>query len=553
MTDELEAKKLNLKEVMEKEVFITRDKEKIVDQNGVDNSWLFDFRRVFLKADILDAVSELFWEKTKNEHPFQIGGIEVASIPLITSFVLKTREKGKVSNGFFIRKSRKKSGLLKMIEGEISNEKIILVDDILNTGKSFIRQVEVIEALGKKVSAVFIVLRFRDLSYYEYFNERGIKIISLFEINDFKNTLNVNNLVESAQIPVPMPFKTEWYFKSENPDYFKVIPKSMPAIDGEKIYFGGDNGTFWALSQSNGNIVWKYKILFGDKTKKVFSSPVIDRNTVYFGTNDGNFYALDSENGKRKWVFMEADWIASSPCIAENLNSIFIGLEFGLWGKQGCLVALDLNTGKKKWEFQMSQLSYSSPAYSIESNIIVCGNNNYSIYGLEAKTGKLVWEFKTDGEVKESFAFDEKRGLVVFGSFDSYVYILETKTGKLVHKIKTNEALFSTPLVHGDFVYIASLDKNLYCIDLKSGAIIWSFATSGRIFSSPEIVNDKIYIGSNDGRLYELDKETGKNTAFFQATERITNKVVYSKELDRIFLTTFANEIYCLKKESLKD
>ena len=548
MTEKLEAEKLKIKEIIEKEVFVTKDKERIVDQNGVDNSWLFDFRRVFLRADILDTVSELFWEKIKNEYPFQVGGIEVASIPLITSFVLKTKEKGKISNGFFIRKSRKKSGLLKMIEGEISDEKIILVDDILNTGKSFIRQVEVIEALGKKVSAVFVVLRFRDLQYYEYFNERGIKIISLFEINDFKDTLKIENLIKYEEKQTPMPFETEWYFKSENPDYFKVIPKSLPAIDNEKIYFGGDNGTFWALNQSDGNIAWKYKILFGDKTKKVFSSPTVANNTVYFGANDGNFYALDSENGKRKWVFMEADWVASSPCISKSLNSIFVGLEFGLWGKQGCLVALDLNTGKKKWEFSMSQISYSSPAYSTESNIVVCGNNNYSVYGLDAKTGKLVWEFKTDGEVKESFAFDEKRGLVVFGSFDSYVYILEAKTGKLVHKTKTNEVIYSTPLVHDDFVYVASLDKNLYCIDLKNGAIVWSFATNGRIFSSPEIINDKIYIGSNDGRLYELDKKTGENTALFQATERITNKVVYSKKTDRIFLTTFANEIYCLKK-----
>ncbi len=548
MTDELKAKKLNLKEVIEKEVFITKNKEKIVDQNGNENSWLFDFRRVFLKPDILDDTSELFWGEMENEYPFQIGGIEVASIPLITSFVLKTKEKGKIANGFFIRKSRKKSGLLKMIEGEITDEKIILVDDILNTGKSFIRQVEVIEALGKKVSAVFVVLRFRDLSYYEYFNARGIKIITLFEIKDFKETLGLNNLVDLKQTPVPMPFKTKWYFKSENPDYFKVIPKSLPVTDAEKIYFGGDNGVFWALDKSNGNIVWQYKILFRDKTKKVFSSPAIYNKTVYFGASDGNFYALDTENGKRKWVFMEADWIHSSPCIAENLNSIFVGLEFGLWGKRGCLTALDLNAGKKKWEFEMPGISYSSPAYSLKTNIVLCGYSN-SVCGLNAKTGELIWEFKTDGEVRESFTFDENKGLVVFGSFDSNLYVLETKTGKLIRKIKTNEAIFSTPVIHENFVYVASLDKNIYCIDLNNGTIVWSFTTNGRIFSSPEIIDNKIYIGSNDGRLYELDLKTGESTAFFQATERITNKVVYNKKTNEIFLTTFANEIYCLKKE----
>ena len=549
MMEEIETQQLKLREVIEKEVFITKDKEKSVGQNGIETSWIFDFRKVLLRAEILDITSNLFWEKFKNEYPFQIGGIEVAAIPLITAFVLKSREKNKPSNGFFIRKSRKKGGLLKMIEGEISDDKIILVDDILNTGKSFIRQIEVIEALGKKVSAVFVILRFRDLPYYAYLNERGIKIISLFTLDDFKSALSISNLVDKNELPVPMPFDIGWYFKGEKPDYFKVMSKSAPAIYGEKIYFGGDDGVFWALNQSNGRVVWEYKILFGTKSKKVFSSPAIFNKTVYFGAYDGNFYALDSETGKRRWVFMEADWIGSSPCIAEDLSTIFVGLEFGLWKKQGAIVALDLNNGNKRWEFPMTGFTHSSPAYSEKSGVVVCGCNDYSVYGLNAKTGKLLWEFKTDGEIKASFAFSEKRGWVVFGSFDSYVYILETKTGKLIHKTKTDEAIYSTPLVHDNFTYIASLDKKLYCIDLDSGAILWSFATGGRIFSSPEIIDDKIYIGSNDGRLYELDKETGKNTAFFQATERITNKIAYNKETKKIFLPTFANEVYCLERK----
>ena len=132
--------------------------------------------------------------------------------------------------------------------------------------------------------------------------------------------------------------------------------------------------------------------------------------------------------------------------------------------------------------------------------------------------------------------------------FDKHVYVLETKTGKLVYKIETGEAIYSTPLIRNDRLYVASLDKQLYCIDLTTGATVWKFSTRGRIFASPEILKNKIYIGSNDGRLYELDADTGKNTAIFQATERITNKIFYNKETGKIFLPTFANEIYSLSR-----
>lgn len=542
-----------LKELIAREVFITKDRERIANPDGTESAWLFDFRRVLLQGDTLDLVGELFWEKCGKSYPFQIGGMEVAGIPLITGFALKLRGKGKPANAFFIRKSRKKTGLLRMIEGVVTEEKIVLVDDLLNSGKSFIRQVEVLESLGKKVDTVFAVLRFRDLPYYAYFHERGIKVVSLFELNDFKDSLELKNQVDKEKTPVPMPFHPEWYAKSEKPNYFYVVPKSAPALDEARVYFGSDSGDFWALSQMDGAVAWKYKVGFGAGGKYILSSPLVYEDSVYFGAYDGNFYCLDRKTGKKRWIFMEADWVGSSPCVASDLGLIFIGLEFGLWKKRGGIAAIEAETGKKKWEYAMPGLTHSSPAYSREHGIVVCGCNDFSVYALDAKSGKLLWSFETGGEIKESFAFDEKRGFVCFGSFDSHLYILKTRTGELVHKIKTNEAIYSTPLVHGDFAYVASLDKNMYCINVDTGAIVWTFATKGRIFASPEIIDDKLYIGSNDGRLYELDVATGKNTAFFQATERIVNKIAYNKETKRIFLPTFANEIYCLSKKAAAD
>ena len=541
-----------LQAIIEKEVFITRDQGEIVSTSGTDDLWLFDFRRVILRAEVLDAIAELFWERCKGAYPFQIGGVEVAAIPLIAGCVLKMREKGRTANGFFIRKSRKKSGLLRMIEGALTDDPIVLVDDLMHSGNSILRQVEVLEALGKKVSDVFTILRFRDESYYTHLHKHGIRLVSLFDLNDFAGALGLKNLVPKYPQPVPMPFKPVWYFKSEKPNYFYVVPKSAPVLDATRIYFGSDKGSLWALNQSDGSIAWEYRILFGSRKKRIFSSPMLYADTLYFGGYDGNFYALDAATGKKKWIFMEADWIGSSPCVAPNLGLVFVGLEFGLWKKQGGVVALDAATGEKKWEYRMSGLTHSSPAYSEKYAMVVCGCNNFSVYAYNASNGKLLWETATGGEVKESFAFEEKRGLVCFGSFDAHLYILSTKTGTIVHKVKTNEAIYSTPCINGDFVYVASLDKTLYCINLDTGDVVWKFQTGARIFASPKIVGTSIYIGSNDGRLYELDAATGKNTAFFQATERITNKIAYNKVTKQFFVPTFANEIYCLMRTDEK-
>src|SRR3989344_1859099 len=537
-----------LKEVITKEVFIPKGKERFVSPRGVESNWLFDFRRVLMKPRVLHAVAQLFLKQFKKVMPFQIGGIEVAAIPLVTGLAMALSEEGYDINAFFIRKSRKKDGLLKMVEGAVNAEKIILVDDIINTGKSFIRQVEVIESLGKKVGTVFAILRFRDLDYYKYFHERGIKVVSLFTLDDFSDILQVNNLVSKEEKPVPTPFKAEWYFKSEGADFFHVIPKSRPALDEKCLYFGSDSGILWALNQKDGSVAWKRQIGFAPKAKHIFSSPALHEGVLYIGAHDGNFYAFNADDGNKRWMFAEADWIHSSPCVAPDLGLVIVGLEYGWWQKKGAVVALDLSTGEKQWDYQIESHAYPSPVYCKERRMVLWGPNNGIMNALDARKGAYVWSFQTGGDIRGRTVIDYAKDRAVFGSFDSHIYIVRLSDGKLVHKIAVEGGIWSDPLIRGTRAYVTSLDKNLYCIDIDSGTIVWKFYARARIFSSPIFVNGKIYFGSNDARFYELDAATGKETAFFQATERITNAVAYNPKTKRIFLPTFANEIYCLKR-----
>ena len=185
-----------LKKLIESEVFVKAKDEKISDGKGSvkESGWLFDFRRVLMKADVANCVSEIFWDDFKNKYPFQIGSLEVAGIPLTMSLMhhIYNQAEKKDMNAFFIRKSRKKSGLLKMIEGVVEkNKEIILVDDLINSGSSFIRMVTVLEELGFKINTVWTILRFREIEYYKFFSNKNISIKSIFDLKRFwKNTRN---------------------------------------------------------------------------------------------------------------------------------------------------------------------------------------------------------------------------------------------------------------------------------------------------------------------------------------------------------------------------
>ena len=527
--------------------------------------WYFNLRQITLDASILDDIAALFWDTYADKYPFQVGGMETAAIPLITGLVAQAeRHTGhKDMTGFYIRKTRKKDGLMQAIEGVLKPDRpVILVDDLMNSGKSLIRQVEIAEKAGLTIAAIWVLVRFRDLDAYSYFTERGIEIHSVFCLNDFAENLGMHNIAVSAADEEVHPYQIVWTFSGGKPSYQHVVPKSAPAIDADRVYMGTDDGTFFALDQSNGSVAWKYQIGFQAGSKGIFSSPLVHDDIVYFGGYDGTFYALNAKDGTRRWIYYEADWIGSSPAIAADLGLIFIGLEFGLWRKRGGIAAIDVRSGRKRWWFHdIPSLTHSSPLYIREYQQVIVGSNDGCAYLFDARSGKLIWKFETGiptrqeldsgfsaHDIKGSFAYDASRDLLIFGCMNGTLFFVERKSGKCAYSYQSGAGFYATPIIHKDTVLASSLDKHLYCIDIDTRKERWRWNAGARIFAAPIVVDGSIYIGANSGRLTELDPATGKARSYMTFTERITNPPTHNPQSRRFFVSTFANEVYCIKK-----
>lgn len=536
-----------LKQVIAKRVFVRSSEHVRIVYTGASGnprpaSWLFDFRAVMLEPRWLDAYAEIFWEKYAYLYPFQVGGLETAGIPLVAAIVMKGVERGTPVNGFFIRKSRKREGLMKVIEGTLTKEKIILVDDLINTGGSFWKQIEILEDVGAPVSHVFAILAFREPEAYVPAKEKNIDVNWLFTLLDFGVPLLQGVLKQNK-------FDVVWRRGAAAPSFEHIVQKSAPVLDEKNIYVGTDAGTFFAIDQQMGNVVWSFDIEKYPYGKGIFSSPVLHGGVVYFGAYDGNVYALDAKTGALRWKYSEADWVGSSPALAPDLGFLFIGLEFGLWKKHGGIVALDLKTGKKIWSDRTPALTHGSPFYIKEEELVVIGSNDGAVYAYDSKTGKRKWLYQCGSDIKTRPAYDSKRRLVLVPSMDSKLYALAVQDGSVQWAFQTGAGIYSNPLVSNNVVYIASLDKTLYKIDLETGREQASFETGGRIFASPVLAENSLFIGSNDGKLYELDPETLKQRGSFQATERIVNAVAYNSKTKHLFVPTVANELYCLKRK----
>ena len=512
--------------------------------------WIFDFKSQSLNKLFLEEFSRFFWETFREHKNIQLCGMETGAIPLMAAISLSAPDNISLKL-CYIRKSRKKSDLANLIEGElVINNFLIIIDDILNTGGTIKKQIQILKERGCTISAIFTCLRFRDVAFYEEFLRDSIRVLSIYELNDFSKVLPVKNIqskVNSSLEEYEILYKVKL---TNKPNLYHVLPKSGIILYDNFLYVGADDGNFFCLDSSNGDVVWVYKIPFGAQGKYIFSTPVVYKDLVLFGAYDGNFYCLNRLSGKREWVFMEADWIGSSPVVNKKEGVVFVGLEFGLFKKHGGIVALDILSGKVKWKnYSMDAFVHGSPAYNEKQNMVVCGCNNMYVYGIRANTGEVVWEFLTQGEVKYGATFIEKENLTAIASMDGSLYLLNTETGSCVYEFKARFGFYSTPIVVGEYIIIGSLDKMIYCFDFVSKKLEWNFETQGRIFASPESNNGHVFIGSNDGNIYELNIKTGILVRRIQLTERILNKVCIEKDKNNtvIYASTQMDEIYKIK------
>ncbi len=514
-------------------------------EHGEVVPWLFDLRALMLQPKWLDRYAKIFWERYAERLPFQVGGVETAGIPLVAAIVMKSVERGTPVNGFYIRKSRKRHGLMKYIEGTLTDEPVVFVDDLINSGQSVRKQVDILADARARISDVFVLLAFREETEYSFLKEKGIRLSHLFALPDFGVPLRAPRAE-----PRNEAFEVLWRYKGPLPSFDIVLQKSAPASDEKYIFFGRDDGVFVALDQKSGKLVWEFPIGKHPPGKGILSSPALHAGRVYFGAYDGSVYALDAETGALSWRSDDADWVGSSPDVAPDLGLLYIGLEYGLVGKRGGIAALDIKTGTRVWHAYHTGLTHGSPLYVPEESLVVIGSNDHILYAYDAKTGALRWRCASRGDIKTKAAYDAKRGAIIFASMDGNMYAVAAKDGMPLHVRETGAAIYSIPLVHEDTIYVASLDKCLYAIDCNTWKDKWVFETSGRIFASPVIHDGSLWIGSNDGKLYEIDPKNGNQKSFFQATERIVNRVAYNDDL--LFVPTVANELYCISKKKDK-
>ena len=97
--------------------------------------------------------------------------------------------------------------------------------------------------------------------------------------------------------------------------------------------------------------------------------------------------------------------------------------------------------------------------------------------------------------------------------------------------------------VSGDSIYFGTTEGNVYSIDTNA-ALNWEFETGNKIWGTPLVANGIVYIGSFDKKFYAIDAATGKEKWQFEADGPIVNTPVLQDNV--LYFGTLNREFYAV-------
>ncbi len=175
--------RLRLLELMKKEAF---RRGEFILSSGKKSQFYLDGRCVTLDGEGAYLSAALFLDLLKNENFEAIGGPTLGADPIAGAIGLLSFLKGRPLKTFIVRKVPKGHGAGRQIEGPKlkKGSRLILVDDVATSGKSFIEALEVLRREGFKVDTALCIVD-RQEGAGEALAQENCRLLSLLTPKDF--------------------------------------------------------------------------------------------------------------------------------------------------------------------------------------------------------------------------------------------------------------------------------------------------------------------------------------------------------------------------------
>lgn len=190
--------------------------------------------------------------------------------------------------------------------------------------------------------------------------------------------------------------EVKWRFKRPEPWIF-----FMPAIRDSLIFISGStrDSTLYALTKQ-GKETWHFT---SEGTPEI--ALALGDSLVYFGDENGNFYALNILDGKKNWQFKASKGLASPPVLVDKVIHFVC--------EDGWLFTLDAKSGKVLWKFQVDEKQ--SSCFGVSDQTIFLATRDSHLLAISADPRKVQEKRGSMLEIApKSSAYYQRRGFEYF-------------------------------------------------------------------------------------------------------------------------------------------
>ena len=204
---------------------------------------------------------------------------------------------------------------------------------------------------------------------------------------------------------------------------------------------------------------------------------------------------------------------------------------------EGMLIALNVSDGSRQGDpvaLEAEPPPSGGLVGCLPTTCAPAASTAVALYSSPAVNGDLVYIGGYDGRIY-AFVFDGDR----LRDEPDWIYPRQGNVGG---------SIVGGLVVHQDKVYFGTANfgtsnGKVYALDALDGFKEWEFLTEGKIWSTPAIAGDTLFVGSFDKKLYALDTETGEEKwqqpfeteGAITSTPVIYDNKVYVGSFDRYF------------------
>jgi orotate phosphoribosyltransferase len=155
---------------------------RVVLSSGVEADWYLDLRRVALHHAAAPVLGRVMLDLVSDWDVDAVGGLTLGADPVATAILHAAAAQGRAVDAFVVRKTEKRHGLQRRIEGPtVAGRRVAALEDTSTTGASVLTAVEALREANADVVGVAVIV---DRGAGDAIRSAGLAYRSAFTLAD---------------------------------------------------------------------------------------------------------------------------------------------------------------------------------------------------------------------------------------------------------------------------------------------------------------------------------------------------------------------------------